>query len=298
MLLTSSKLFHEIKVVTQGAEGVSPMHYLLSQFRVMVTYIRLAFFPFNQNLDYDYPVFKNIFELPVLTGFLFLVSILFGAKHLFSKYRLVSFSIFWFFLTLLPESSFLPIKDVIFEHRLYLPLVGYSIFLVSGAYYLFGKNNLKTMVIGLSLIIACYSVLTYQRNKVWKDDLTLWNDAVTKSPNKARPYNNRGIAYVKQGKLAQALSDYNKAIEIDPNYTEAYNNRGAVYNRQHKFTQALSDYDKALEISPKCAEAYGNRGVVEDKEGNVAQALSDYDEALAINPDYAEAYNNRGCCRG
>ena len=95
----------------------------------MVTYIRLLFLPFNQNLDYDYPVFKNIFELPVLISFLFLIAVLFFAKRLFLKYRLVSFSIFWFFLTLLPESSFLPIKDVIFEHRLYLPLVGYSIIL-------------------------------------------------------------------------------------------------------------------------------------------------------------------------
>ena len=68
------------------------------------------------------------------------MTILYWAKRLFSKYRLVSFSIFWFFLTLLPESSFLPIKDVIFEHRLYLPLVGFSIFLVSGVYYLFGKE--------------------------------------------------------------------------------------------------------------------------------------------------------------
>ena len=95
-----------------GPTGISPMHYLLTQFRVMVTYIRLVFLPLNQNLDYDYPISKSIFELPTLISFLFLISILFFAKRLFSKYRLVSFSIFWFFLTLLPESSLFPLKDV------------------------------------------------------------------------------------------------------------------------------------------------------------------------------------------
>ena len=49
------------------------------------------------------------------------------------------------------------------------------------------------MVIALTMIIACNSVLTYQRNKVWKDEFTLWDDTVRKSPHKARPYNNRGI---------------------------------------------------------------------------------------------------------
>ena len=49
------------------------------------------------------------------------------------------------------------------------------------------------MVIVLTMIIVCNSVLTYQRNKVWKDEFTLWNDAVRKSPHKARPYTNRGV---------------------------------------------------------------------------------------------------------
>ena len=128
--------------------------YLSTQFRVVCTYIRLVFLPINQNLDYDYSISKSIFEWPAFLSFLFLMAILFFAQRLFLKYRLLSFSIFWFFLTLLPESSLFPIQDVIFEHRLYLPLVGYSIFLVSGVYYLLGKNAIKTMVIVLTMIIA------------------------------------------------------------------------------------------------------------------------------------------------
>ena len=170
----------------------------------MVTYIRLVFLPLNQNLDYDYPIFKSIFALPVLSSCLFLIIVLFSAQRLFSKYRLVSFSIFWFFLTLLPESSVIPLADVIVEHRLYLPLAGYSMFLVSGVYYLLGKNSLKMMVIVLTMIIGCNSVLTYQRNKVWRDDLTLWNDVVKN-------------LLIKQGRIRTAvLSTTTKAISFRP----------------------------------------------------------------------------------
>jgi hypothetical protein len=121
MLLTRSEKIHEIQAI---AKSISPAHYLLTQFRVVLTYIRLIFLPLNQNFDYDYPISKSLLEWPVLFNILFLGTVLFTAKQLFLKYRLVSFSIFWFFLTLLPESSFLPETDLIYEHRLYLPLAG------------------------------------------------------------------------------------------------------------------------------------------------------------------------------
>jgi tetratricopeptide (TPR) repeat protein len=285
--------FQEIQGAMKGAMGISPMHYLLTQFRVMVTYIRLVFLPLNQNLDYDYPVFESIFELPVLISFLFLVSILYFAKRLFSKYRLVSFAIFWFFLTLLPESSLFPIHDVIFEHRLYLPLVGYSMFLVCSVYYLFGNNSIRTMVIVLTMIVGCNSVLTYQRNKVWKDEFTLWDDTVKKSPYKARPYNNRGFAYDKQGNFTQAISDYNKAIGLNPEYAEAYTNRGVAYAKQNNFTQAMPDFIKAIELNPKLAAVYNNRAVVYYKLKKYDEAWADVHKAqylgAAVNPGFLKA---------
>jgi len=328
MLLTKSARFQEIHDIVEGPGGISPMHYLLTQFRVMLTYIRLVFIPIGQNLDYDYPIFKNIFEVPVFLSFLFLISILFGAKRLFSKYRLVSFSIFWFFLTLLPESSFLPLKDVIYEHRLYLPLVGYSIFLVSGMYYLFGKNSIKMMVIVLTGIIICNSVLTYQRNKVWRDDITLWNDVIGKSPHKARPYINRGIIYSKQGHLDQAMADLNKGIAMDPNCSEAYSVRGFIYEKQGKliralieftkavmvypgnliayykramifkkmgdFSHAISDFTKIIEIAPDDAGGYTGRGIIFSEQGNFTSAISDFNKSIEIDPDFAEAHMNLG----
>jgi len=292
--LTKSVMSQRLQLIVGGSSGISPMHYFLSESRVIVTYLRLVFVPINQNLDYDFPTFNSIFQWPVLISFLFLAGVLYFAKRLFLRYRLVSFSIFWFFLTLLPESSFLPLQDLIFEHRLYLPLVGFSIFLVTSLFYLFEKKGVTMVIIALAAVIACNSFLTYQRNKIWKDDFTLWNDSIHKSPLKARPYNNRGLDYERQNDFTRALSDYDRALELKPNFIEAYNNRGTTYDKLGKFAQAIADYNKALALNPQYAEIYNNRGSAKDKLGQWTQAIADYNKAIELNPDHAESYNNRG----
>ncbi len=294
MFLTKSVDFIGIRRILGPTPNIYPWQYLLTQFRVIVTYLRLLFIPINQNFDYDYHIAKNLLELPILASLILLVSILTIAIRIFSKYRLISFGIFWFFLTLLPESSIIPIQDIIFEHRLYLPMVGFSFFLVSLIYYIFENKTLKSMVIVLLIITSCYAILSCRRNVTWKNEFTLWNDTVYKSPKKARPYDYRGLAYIDQGNFTQAISDCTKAIEINPKDENAYYGRGNSYYKQNNFSQAISDYNKAIEINPNFTEAYFNLGFAYCKQGNFTQAISDYNKAITINPNFANAYIGRG----
>ena len=128
---------------TQETKAIPRTHYLLTQFNVIVTYIRLLFFPVNQNLDYDYTISRTLFEFPTLLSFLFLVfTVIFGV-WMFRRSRLISFGIFWFFVTLSVESSIIPIRDVIFEHRVYLPSVGFVIFLTVAIYQMMEQIKTK-----------------------------------------------------------------------------------------------------------------------------------------------------------
>ena len=294
MMFTQTVDFQGMHRIAEKPSGISSMQYLLTQCKVIVTYIRLFFLPLNQNADYDVPLAHSLFELPVLTGFLFLIAVLWQAKQLFLKHRLLSFSIFWFFLTLLPESSIVPIKDVIFEHRLYLPLAGYSLFLVSGAYYLLGKKMMLVMIVFLTSIIVGQATLAYQRNNVWKDESSLWDDVIKKSPHKPRGYNNRGNVFAARGNFFQALSDYNKAIKADPNFSEGYYNRGGVEASQGKLNLAMTDYDKALELNHEYPEAYINRGYLYYKQGKLTEALLNYNKALSLTPTIQKVYIDRG----
>ncbi len=301
ILLTSAK-FLKMQGFIEQRGLLTPQQYLLTQFRVMLTYIRLLFLPLNQNIDYDYPISRSFLEGPTLVSFLFLSGILYWSQRMFARYRLLAFSIFFFFLSLLPESSLLPLNDVIYEHRLYLPLAGYSLFLVSGLYYgtsLLSKSerpftSLRVTIFVLTMIITFNSVLTYQRNKVWTDDLTLWDDATRKSPHKARPVNNRGFDYFLQRNFPQAIADFNKAISIDPTYAKAYSNRGNIYKALNRPPQAIADYNKAIELDPLDIKTYVNRGNIYDQQNNMRQAISDYTQAIEKTPDQAFPYYLRG----
>jgi hypothetical protein len=109
--------------------------YLLTSFNVIWTYIRLLFLPINQNLDYSYAVAETLFEFPTLVSFIGHIVVISAAFWLYKKkaWTLIPFGVAWFYVTLSPTQSFVPVKDVIFEHRIYLPSIG--IFLAFVAAY-------------------------------------------------------------------------------------------------------------------------------------------------------------------
>lgn len=130
-----------------GVRSITPKEYLFTQFNVLVYYITLLIAPVNQNLDYDFPVSQGLFEVPVVTQgtvlniplpppivSLIIILAIIGfalyfltnrASRITNHGRLIAFFILWFFIILSPTSSFVPIIDVIFEHRLYLASAGY-----------------------------------------------------------------------------------------------------------------------------------------------------------------------------
>ena len=109
--------------------GITPWTYLLTSLNVLWTYVRLLFLPINQNLDYDYPVAKTLFELPTILSFLGHLIVISGAFWLFFKkgWKLVPFGVAWFYIGLSPIQSVVPVVDVIFEHRVYMPSVGFFV---------------------------------------------------------------------------------------------------------------------------------------------------------------------------
>ncbi|MHC4502886.1 MAG: tetratricopeptide repeat protein, partial [Planctomycetota bacterium] len=120
--------------------------YLFTQFRVITTYIRLLFLPVGQNLDYDYPLYTSFFQPGVFMSFVFLLLLFAGGVYLIVRsrkgepsLRLAGFGMIWFFVALSVESSIIPIVDVIFEHRVYLPSAGAFTALVCGAFLLVSK---------------------------------------------------------------------------------------------------------------------------------------------------------------
>ena len=278
----------------QGDNNITSWRYLLTQFSVILKYIQLLILPINQVFDYNYKLVTSFVDPRAWISFIALLGLITLAIFTFKKHRIISFGIFWFFLTIAIESSIIPLQDLIFEHRTYLPSFGFFLIFVHVIYWLAWKN-IKTIGISiLALVVVLNSVLTYMRNNVWKDEITLSTDSINKSPGKGRPYNNRGDALVDAGRYEEALLDFDKAVELLPKYAMAYYNRGNLYQKQKKYDQALADFNYAIRYRRDFDKAYNNRGTLYKETNRLDEALVDYDRAISLNPDYHMAYNNRG----
>jgi len=112
--------------------GITPVTYLLTSFNVLWTYVRLLILPINQNLDYDYPIAKTLFEFPTFLSLLGHFVVVGVSFWLYKKrgWLLIPFGVAWFYIALSPVQSFVPIIDVIFEHRLYMPSIGFFLVFV------------------------------------------------------------------------------------------------------------------------------------------------------------------------
>lgn len=331
------------------------LDYFITQFNVTAKYIRLLVFPVGQNIDHDQHVYQSFFEPQVFFSFLFLVSVLslgiyffwksratnldpgFGAQHsevnaARSNYllRLSAFGIFWLFITLSVESSVLPIGEIMVEYRVYLPSTGFFIAMVTTGFAFFNQMwNRKIKKISIAIVALVIIVLagaTCARNTVWQSDISLWEDAINKSPQKARGHINLALAYMSKGLNEKAISHLLTSLDIDPQSHLAHNNLGNVFRSIGQPDKAILHYKTALKLNPgslvicsNLAKAYFDKGLIDKalEYNNMAlmikpnyaethnslgnaykakglreKAIDHYKKALMIKPDYAEAYNN------
>ncbi|OGP20321.1 MAG: hypothetical protein A2054_06080 [Deltaproteobacteria bacterium GWA2_55_10] len=276
--------------------------YLVTQFKVIVTYLKLAILPINQNLDYDWQVSKSFFEPAVLASFLFLLAVFTSALFVFFRARksgygpwaLASFGVIWFFITISIESSIIPIKDVIFEHRLYLPSIGLAVGFTSLIFHAAAKlnANAKLPALLLLLAVAALGMATYLRNDLWVDKVGLWKDVVEKSPNKARARINLGLAYRESGLLNEAMEEYSVAIKIEPQNYILLNNIGVTYLLLNRPDRAIVHIRKSLSLKPDYEDGRNSLGFAYFLMGRNDEAIAEFKEALRLRPGYPEAQRN------
>jgi len=109
-------------------------------------------------------------------------------------------------------------------------------------------------------MISSFTYLTYERNKVWRDDIALWKDATEKAPDNARAYNNLGRAYGARGRDIEAIEEFKKAVKLLPNYALAHMNMAVSYSRLDMVSAAEFHFKEALRLYPGLPETYYNYG--------------------------------------
>ncbi len=273
---------------------ISPWEYLLTQFGVILAYLRLALWPAGLNLDHDVRLVTSLADPAALLPLAALAAIAIAVVLLRRRAPLAVAGVVFFVLTIAPESSVLPITDLMFEHRMYLPLVGLLI-VVAGLLRAVPALARPGRVPALLAVLAIpLAVVTRERNEAWRTEISLWTDAAAKSPGKARPRQSLGLAYARAGRLEEAEAALRAAIARDSSFADPYVNLATVLERRGRGEEIEPLYRDAIARCPRHYMVHNNLGLLLAGRSEDAAAEAEYREAIEENPRYALPLLNLG----
>jgi tetratricopeptide (TPR) repeat protein len=291
--------------------GVSWTAYALTECRVFFSYLRLLLFPVGQNFDYDLAWSRDLSDFKTLAavlGVLFMGVIVWHYRKCFS---VGTYGLIVFMILLAPTSSFIPIKDAMVEHRLYLPMLGFVLMACELIMHLTLEKPATIVLTSTVVIIA--SLATYQRTRVWASEAALWEDTAAKSPNKLRVYDHLVHGLLQERRCREALdrlSNLSQRLQPDaallvhwsfayecvnePQHAlekleqsvakfpwpSSYVNMAREQIKLNRIQDAVQSLTRALELDPALESAYIMRAELLQRQGDYKGARRDYSHVL------------------
>ncbi len=300
-------------------------------------YLLKSIMPFGLTAFHAYPEkISNLlpwyyYSSPVIIGLIFF------AVYKFKKFRReLIFGLVFFFINIVLMLQLLPVGQAIAAERYsYISFIG--LFFIAANLFFYAEDNLKNSRSFIRFVgavcILILGLVTFNRNKVWKDSISLWTDVINKNPSMPFAYYNLGNAHKNIKDFQGAVDAYSGAIKINSGHIQAIYNRAHAYSDMQNHQAAIDDYSKIIQLSPKFGEAYFDRAVsksnlkdynsaIEDfnaslpnisgsrkveayynignmkaYNGLFEDAVHDYSLAIQLDSRYAVAYTNRGNCK-
>lgn len=271
--------------------------YLRSQPEVLLHYLRLVFWPSGQTLDYDWPV-QNSLVVSFALGLIVLALFAVAAWLVWTSpgWGLLAM---WPFIVLGPTSSILPIQDLAYEHRMYLPLVAIVTMVVLGVYDRFRRSTDATTLGTLfAVAVLALGIATIRRNEVYNSAESVWANVVTNAPWNARAWNNLAFIHLQAGDDKRAAYGFEQAQKHeDVPIRRLHILHNAAFARYN-----LGEYERAVELANEAQQiAEGAfalphfiRGSVGVKLGFADDAVLELNQAIRMEPEFPGSYFIRG----
>jgi protein O-mannosyl-transferase len=273
-------------------EMVGRAKYMLSQPVVVIYYyFQKILFPINLIADPDIEVVTHFFSFNFLSSMIIIPFI----TYYFWKQKEWRFYIFfvnWFFIILSPSSSIVTLHDLAAEHRVYLALPG-VIYIFSYGLFEILKNQ-KFSILTLCVLTLFLGILNIERNKVWKNELSLWKDTYKKSPGKLRPLINLARAHSLEGNNEEAVRLYEEALSKGPGVFVIQYNLGELYLEKGRVEEAILRFQSALKLKPEIPETYAKLGEIYLARKNWNLADIYFKKCIEIDSRFSQVFKNLG----
>jgi hypothetical protein len=292
-----------MQVLTRETDDISRIEYFATQTKVIWIYIRYFILPTGLHLDHDVDVLSGFLNEQAVLSILGHIVVMIFAYFSMKKNPVISFGIFFYYLAHLVESSLIPIRDVFFEHRTYLP--NYGLCLAAGWFFTSTLPSMTKNKIGVWIsvsILAILSVLAWQQNSLWRSPADLWSENARLAPGKYRVWDSLAEALLDAGRNQEAAQALNEAMRLEDQISGFTHWPSAVkkinlLKRQGKFDEALSAADFYLQKNPDSrvrAKILATRGNLYIEKKEYSKAEQCFRESLSIYPDYLPAVANLG----
>jgi len=259
---------------------------LMTFFKAMVQYTGFLFFPYQLRVERQLPWGQSLLEWDVLLGGLIVGLMLFCAFKYWKTKPWISFGLGWFFIAIAPASNVLvPINAVIYEHFLYMPMIGIALIVVHLSLDWAQKHNtIPTLLKIFSVIIIIFCAVNIHRNLDWRTSIGFYEQLITYRPDDYRVINNLGMEYANNGFHDKALKTYLKAIALDPNNPVAYHNIAGTYRDTGHIDLAIQNFNKAITLNPNFIFTYRSLADLYWKLGKYQECRECLLQILRIDP--------------
>jgi tetratricopeptide (TPR) repeat protein len=271
------------------------LEYGLTQPRILLHYLRLAFWPSPLCFDYQWPPATTAAE--ILPSAMLVTAALAATLYWVWRGSWLGFAASWFFLILAPTSSFLPIQDLAVEHRMYLPLAAVATTVVILGYHALAPMGARRSwlgALGVGGVAIALGIATADRNRDYRDEIALWSSVVEAAPGNARAYYNLATRLREQGELDPAIAAYRRSLELAPEQPRTHYNLANALKQAGDLDAAIDHYRRNLALLPEHAAAHVNLANVFFSRGEYEQAIRHYRLAVAADAGYPGAHYNLG----
>jgi protein O-mannosyl-transferase len=264
--------------------------------RALGDYGRLLIFPSNLHVERTVHTADGLLvghiggERLAFVGLVFAAALAYGACRRGKARPLRAFGACWFALAFLPVSNLFQLNASVAEHWLYLPAVGFVLFL-AGCCLELPARALPIIAAAAAVAVLALSARSYVRSGDWMDAETFYRQTLRAGGAKTRMALNLGQIYVERGDYAKAEPLLRKVAQMNPDYPMAQNALGHVLSAQGKCEEAevvLAEAERLAQRlrkeEPRTWIAALNRAAMQHKAGNMEAALAIISEARAAYP--------------
>ncbi len=233
---------------------------LFTFFHTLGTYVGLLLWPIDLRVERGLEWETSLFKPEVLLGGLIFCASLWLALWKGRRDRILGFGVLWFFFGIFPSSNLLvAINAVVYEHWLYVPMVGFFLILADKAIKLAARPEARRFVLGcFAVSILGFSFRSVSRIEDWRDPITFYEMTLKHAPKSYRVINNLGMMYAEAGELDKAKATYEKAVALDASNPVAHHNLANLYTHTQQTDLAIREYETAIRLDPKFLFSYGN----------------------------------------